>query len=432
MKSVSKLALAALLATGMTGAALTAPAFAQKKKDAAKGPMLSAKVAPAANAAQVALSVTPANPAAAEPLVAAFEAVATSDFERYIASRFRYSVEDQKIKAAQAANPRAAQDQSGLARALDALIANPATPAEDRPKFMVARGEMAYASKQYASALDLFTRAQAAGYSSDNLMLSIVKAKVDSGDVSGGVAELERVIAAATARGEKPPVDYYRFAISQSNKKKLGPQTVAWMNRYLAAYPSGKTWYEVLATYGFQQGSTATLTNPQKIDLFRLMRASGGLPDQYFYIEYAQKAQDAGLPLETQAVLKEGLANGKIPAGNTEARALMAEAAGKIRLESSLASLEAKANASANGLLAGQTADANLSTGNYAKAASLYRTALQKGGVDVDTINTRLGIALARSGDKAGAQAAFAAVKAGPRGEIAAFWTTWLNSTPAA
>ncbi|HEU0044679.1 hypothetical protein [Sphingomonas sp.] len=430
MKSMSKLLLGALLATGATGVVLSAPAVAQKKKEEAKGPTLSAKAAPAAKEAQDALALN--NPAAADPLVTAFEAVATSDFEKYIAARFRYSVEAQKINALRTANPKAAVDENGLARALDTLIANPVTPAEDRPKFLVARGEMAYASRQYPVALDYYNRARAGGYTSDTLALAIVKTKVDSGDVAGGMTELEQVIAATTAKGQKAPVEYYRFAISQSNKKRLGPQTVAWMNRYLAAHPSPQAWYEVLATYGFQQGSTATLTNPQKIDLFRLMRASGGLPDHYFYIEYAQKAQNAGLPLEAQAVLKEGIANGKIPASNTEAKALLPELARAAAAEGSLASLETKANASPNGQLAGQTGDAYLSQGNYTKAAALYRTALQKGGGDTDAINTHLGIALARSGDKAGAQAAFGAVKTGPRAEIASFWTTWLNNTPSA
>ena len=55
-----------------------------------------------------------------------------------------------------------------------------------------------------------------------------------------------------------------------------------------------------------------------------------------------------------------------------------------------------------------------------------YRLALQKGGIDANTANTRLGIALARSGDKAGAQAALAAVT-GPRAPIAHYWVIWLN-----
>jgi hypothetical protein len=66
-----------------------------------------------------------------------------------------------------------------------------------------------------------------------------------------------------------------------------------------------------------------------------------------------------------------------------------------------------------------RTADAHLSYGNYAKAATLYRTAMTKGGVDAKRHqHAGLGIALAMSGDKAGATAAFSAVT-GPRQDLA-------------
>jgi Flp pilus assembly protein TadD len=71
--------------------------------------------------------------------------------------------------------------------------------------------------------------------------------------------------------------------------------------------------------------------------------------------------------------------------------------------------------------------DGHLSYGEYAKAIVLYRSALMKTGVDADTVNTRLGIALALSGDKQGARAAFQAVK-GPRAEIAALWMAFLDA----
>jgi hypothetical protein len=41
-------------------------------------------------------------------------------------------------------------------------------------------------------------------------------------------------------------------------------------------------------------------------------------------------------------------------------------------------------------------------------------------------VNTHLGIALAKSGDKAGAKAAFDAVKATPRAGIAGLWNAYL------
>ena len=51
---------------------------------------------------------------------------------------------------------------------------------------------------------------------------------------------------------------------------------------------------------------------------------------------------------------------------------------------------------------------------------------MTKPGVDAEVINLHLGMALAKSGDKAGAAAAFNAVT-GPRADIAKFWLTYLN-----
>ena len=42
--------------------------------------------------------------------------------------------------------------------------------------------------------------------------------------------------------------------------------------------------------------------------------------------------------------------------------------------------------------------------------------------VDQDTVNLRMGAALLKMGDKDGAKVAFAAVKAGPRAQIAQFY----------
>jgi tetratricopeptide (TPR) repeat protein len=115
------------------------------------------------------------------------------------------------------------------------------------------------------------------------------------------------------------------------------------------------------------------------------------------------------------------MATGKIPAGNATAKAMLTAAAAKSRQEGSLAPTEARAKSAGDGKLAALTAEAYYGQGNYAKAAELYRTALQKGGVDAGEVNTRLGIALAAQGDKAGATAAFDAVKGAPRADLAGF-----------
>jgi predicted Zn-dependent protease len=64
--------------------------------------------------------------------------------------------------------------------------------------------------------------------------------------------------------------------------------------------------------------------------------------------------------------------------------------------------------------------------GEYAKAAEFYRLALQKGSVDANLVNTRLGMALAQAGRKAEAETALKAVT-GPRADLAGLWLLWLN-----
>lgn len=431
MKVISQFALAATLAAGTAGLVLAAPAVAKdKKEEKAPGMKLSPAVIKIAKPAQDAMVANDA--ATAEPLVAQVEAAATTEDDKYIAAVFRYNLEAMKLNAAQTANPNAPANDTALVKPLDALIASPSTPPADRGKYYFRRGAMAYNGKQYPVAIDYFTKSRDLGYTDSNLGLYLVRAKIESGDLTGGSTELEKQIADMNAKGQKAPEEYYRYAIARSNKSKMKPQTMAWLTKYVTAYPNAKTWYEVLATYGIQQDSVAKLDNQQKMDIFRLMRATGGLADQYYYLEYVQKAQSAGLPLEAQAVLKEGMANGKIPAANTEAKAMQAEVTQAVRNEGSLAALETKAKASAAGSLAMQTADANLGAGNYVKAVELYKLALTKGGVDADVVNTRLGIALSGAGDKTGAAAAFATVKSVPRADIAQLWTAYVMLPPAA
>ena len=142
------------------------------------------------------------------------------------------------------------------------------------------------------------------------------------------------------------------------------------------------------------------------------------------------KALDLGIPWESKAVLNEGKTAGKIAAGNATASGLLAAANTSIGNEGALTGLETRAKAAANGKLANSTADAYLGSGNWAKAVELYRVALQKGSVDADAVNTRIGIALANSGDKAGAKTAFETVKTPPRDGIAAMWLLFLDHPP--
>jgi hypothetical protein len=432
MKSISRVAFAAALMAGAAGLAVSPPALAQKKKDEQKGGgpalKLSKEVQNAAAAAQAAIGAKDFATAATQLTTA--QAAAKTDDDRYIVAALQLQAEAVKLQDARAANQQVSE--AGLKAPLEALIANPKTPAVDVAKYNYQLGIMAANAKDNAGAINYFQRAQQLGYNDPNLPLQMVKLKMDAGDVAGGAAELEKAIDAQTAAGQKPSEDLYRYAIAQTNKKRMGPQTAGWIKKWVVAYPTSKNWRDGIVTYGMTQQSAVTLDKGQKVDLYRLMRASKALADQYDYETYAQWTYDLGLPYETKAVLEEGRASGKIPASSPSANDLMKVATQGIASEGSLAPVEAKAKAGANGRIALNTGDAYLGMGNWAKAIELYKVALTKGGVDADTVNTHLGIALANSGDKAGAKAAFAEVKTAPRTDIASLWTVYLDSPPTA
>lgn len=428
MKTVSKAVLSALLLTGVAGGAIVAQPAAAQKKDKDAGLKLSPDVLKPAQAAQTALGAN--DVAAAQPAVAQVEAAAKSDDDRYIAAALRLDLEQKKLAAARAANPNAAVDESPLAAPLAVLIASPRSDQAQKAQFSTVLGQIAYKQKQYPQALQYFQQAKQLGSTDPNLDLNIVRLKEQSGDVSGALTDLEAQIQRASASGQKPPEDLYRYGLARAMKQP--GQALPWMKRYLAAYPTQKNWRDMLVLYGLQQGSVATLDTPQKIDLFRLMNDTNSLADQYDYMDYAQKLRDRGLPVESSKILQKGINSGKVPAGNSEAKAMQAELKKFVASESPLGPLETKAKSAGDGKLAAQTADAYLSQENNAKAAELYRLALQKGGVNADEVNTRLGIALSRQGDKEGARAAFTAVQGSPRQGLAQLWITHLDTPTAA
>jgi tetratricopeptide (TPR) repeat protein len=425
MNRISTTVLAAALVTGMAGVAFAPVAVAKKKEEPAPtGPQVSPVVGAAIQKAKTALLAN--DLVTAEAGIAEAETAAKTDDERYYATFLRYALVSQKISdAAKATN--GVFDPRPMIGPIDALIANPKTPADMRPKFEYSRATIAYDQKTWPIAIDMFTRAIAHGSTELNAPLYLAKAKVQSGDAAGGMADMEKLFVSGKAQNE----DFYKYAIAQSNQAGLKAETIKWLKRWVAAVPTAQTWRDALGFYALGQKPIAKLAKRESVDVFRLMRQTGSLADQYYYEEYAQKANDIGLPDETRAVIAEGKANGKIPSASTPAiQALLSGTAGQVTTPAAFAALERKADLDKTGALSSQTADAYLGAGQYAKAIPLYRQALTKGVANADEVNTHLGIALALSGDKAAAKTAFGAVTTAPRSEIAGFWSVWADNPP--
>ena len=406
MKFATPLALAAVLAIGVTG-----PADAQRKKPEteAKGPTLSVPFRKAAAPVQEAIKAVNYPDALAK--LPAAEAAAVSADEKFITAQFRYQIATNR------------KDTAMQAVAIQSMIDSGGAPAALAPQLYLAAGTAAYTTGDYPRAVQNLTQAQQLGNTSSDVLLLLAESSFKLNQIPAGLGYVDKAIVASNTAGTKAPEAWYARATSVAYKAKLMNEASRWTREQVKAYPTSENWRSALVIYR----DSAQRDGQLNLDLYRLMRVTKALDGERDYFEYAALASERGLPGETKAVIDEGRASGKLPAGSRAIGELATASTAKVASDrASLAASERGAGAAANGRLAANTADAYLGYSDYAKAIALYRIALTKGGVDADAVNTRLGIALARSGDKAAARNAFASVK-GARTEIAQFWMTWLD-----
>lgn len=414
MKSVSKAALAAAVLLSAPVFFVTGSAVAQKKGD---GAALKVSNEFRKLAAEVQKLAEAKDWAGVKARIDALDALAKNDDEKYYATNFR-------LQAAVGTS-----DNPSIVRALDALIANPRTPQADLGRYTFFRGDFAYQEKKYADAAAYLIKARDLGFvpQGTNLNLRIAQAQLDGGQIAAGAAAIDAAIKAEEAAGRKAPEAWYKVVVSRYYTTGDKANAATWLARQVAAYPSPDAWRSSLLIY-LEQASAkgAALDVDQRLDVMRLLRAAKALAGESDYREYADVAQRRGLPWEVVSLVDEGRAAGKITRPNPRIDPIYAQAVSRQKAES-LAGEEKRAASAANGTVAMSTGDAYLASRNLPKAIELYRLALQKGGVDASTVNTRLGIALALSGQKAEAKSAFAVVTGTPRGDIARFWSAWVD-----
>ncbi len=407
MKLVSSLALGAVLVFGAAPVAV----MAKDKPAAAPAMTLSKEFRAAAAPAQAAVKT---NPAGADAAVTAAEAAARTPDDKFFAAQLR-------LQAGGALKDQAMQQKAVLAM----IGSGSALASNDLPRLNFYAGQFAYTANDFPKAIQYLSESDRLGYKSatQDTYLLLAESYFKSNNIPVGLSFVDKAVAASTAAGTKPPEAWFARAASVAYKAKLNSETAKWTRQQVRAYPSLDNWRSALVIYR----DSAQRDGSLNLDIFRLMRLTKSLAGERDYYEFASLATERGLPGEAKSVIDEGLATNAVPAGSKALSELRGMAAAKIASDqASLTSSEKQAAASANGRVAASTADAYLGYGQDAKAIPLYRTALTKGGVDADAVNTHLGIALARSGDKAGARTSFSAVK-GPRADIAAFWLLWLD-----
>ena len=414
MKFVSTMALGLALALGATTVAGVQPAMAKEKQ--AKPPTLniSAKVREPLAAAQKALAANDTATAATQ-LAAAKAAAATPD-DNYVIGSITYDL------------GRKTNNMALEAEGIDAMLASGKVDEAQKPNFYLAQGQMAYQAKQFAKAEAALDQAVALGVSDPNAFALLVETKNQTGKTAEALAALESAIAKQKAAGQAIPSEWYGRGLSiglaskgkdPATQAKIAAATGRIAESWITAYPTKTNWRDTLIIYR----DVNRIDSDQELDLWRLMRTAGALNGERDYMDYVQ-ATYLKVPAEAKAVLEEGQAAGFLnlnAAGNP--KEIYAIVKGKIAADK--ASLSKTAS---TGKVALSTGDAYLGYNDWASAADLYRQAIAKGGVDANVANLRLGMALARSGQKGAAKQAFSLVT-GPRAGLAKYWMIYLDKS---
>lgn len=421
MRFVTPFAL--VLALAVTGGAVSAPAFAAKKEEKKAGPKLN--VTP-----DVIKSLQTAQKAAeAQDFAGAKAALAEAD-SKAVSNDDKYQIGAIKLNTSIAAKDTALQSEA-LAQMLDSGL----TPPEQAAQFNSVAAGQALDAKNYDLAIQRSQAALAAGAKSEAINPTLAQAYFGKAGTTNaaaepargfnvqGLAALKAAADAMKASGQQVPAQWYQIGVGRAEAAKL-PEVTEWAKMAYEAEPSGTNLRTLVRLF---QRANPNITNRENLDVLRLLSASDGLVVAGDYLEFAEMASKTGIYGEVKSSIDLGRSKNVLNAnqGADLYQTATARIAGD---KSTLGAAEADARKAANGKIAAATADAYLGYGDYAKAAAMFELAKEKGGVDADEVNTRMGIAKLKAGDNAAAKAAFEAVQGGARKQIAGLWLAYLGS----
>jgi len=339
--------------------------------------------------------------------LAAAQAVAKTKEDRYLIGVFQRQA---------ALN---AKDVPALATAVQALEASTYLDATKLAALYMDLGIQQFNAKQTPLAITSFQRAVTLTPNDYGAIELLAQAKSAAGQSAEAASLFQQTIKARIAAGQKPTEDVYRRAV-QAAYDSQAPSAIELGREWVSAYPSPDSWRNAILIYR----NVAKPDVEGTLDLLRLMQTMNALSKSADYNLFATAAADQQNYVEAQAVIDAGIAAKQVDPGSPLFRDIVVGLKSKPKLtEADLAEAMKMAQTGAAMVRVG---DRYFGMGHYDKAADLYRKALAKGGVDKDVANIHLGMALARSNDKAGATAAFNAVT-GPRAEIAKYWLLYLQ-----
>ncbi len=350
------------------------------------------------------------NWAAATAALPAAQAGVQSPYGKYVVGQLQYEIGG------------GTQNTQLQSQAVDTMLASGGVPAEAIRSLLNNQVAFAVRANNYAAAEAPLVRLIELDPNSTERLTQLAEVKIHLNKRPEALELYRRIAAIHQGNNQPVPENVSQRILALAAGAGQTGEALALSLRLLETSPSPENWRNAIILYRQSARPQETLA----LDLRRFMRAAGLITESNDYLAIADSAIRGGLLGEAKAVLDEGVARGVLNASDREVRELMTSANSRIEGDrASLAQFRTRALAAADGRQARSTGDAYYGYGQFAEAAELYRAAIQKGGVDANLVNLRLGAALAQAGQRAEAETALRAVT-GPQAAIARFWQLWL------
>lgn len=402
----------AIISTGLplaiVGALLaSSPAMAKKKVPA--GPVIAMSDMFRASVTQAQAALRAGDLATAGARIGTLSP--TNDFETYAVAGLRLELATKR------------RDAQAQRVALTDLFKTSAVPKSDAPRLRYVAGYLSYVVGNYDDATAQLDYAKTLGYGGVDALLLRADIALRRNKPKDARVFVREALAQQRASGQPVPIAWIDRAIAMAYQAGDWPEVGQLYRERLAQAGGREEWRSALTNYL----AAASVDTQLQLDLYRLQAANGAMASERDYQAYAQLADKSGYYAESKAIIEAGRKAGKLTATQPTTSALLKAVTPKATKEiAGMPAMAKKAAAAATGKEALAAGDGYAALAQYPQAVEQYRIALTKGGVDAGRVNARLGVALARSGDLTGAQAALAQAD-GAWASVAGFWSVWVD-----
>jgi tetratricopeptide (TPR) repeat protein len=255
-----------------------------------------------------------------------------------------------------------------------------------------------------------------------------VQALYQGGNYKAAAEAGRQLIKAAEAKGVPVKEEWLKLIRFAEHEQGNSTGEQAALEQLVQRFPSREYWADLLLMAQRNiKGSTKS-----QLEIYRIMYSAGVLSKPEDYMEMAQLAIQAGVPMEATKVIEAGMKKGVLGQGQQKDRQIRLLNMAKSQADEGLKALpttDSEAKAAPTGDADVKVGEVYWATGQNDKAIEAIQRGLKKGVKDKDDAALRLGIVYLASGKRTQATDAFKTIAPNtPSAQVARLWSLYSST----